>query len=350
MGEKTSAESIASVGVAAVGSIQLYTLFQRLRHRATHPAMDDPGRNLVRWIQIAAITFTLLVAIAVAGLFAWLGPVAVVLAVVIGLIAIVAWLVTAASLWLSAEHRRRAVRYVICEDDYADAPRQIKSAMRRICRSAQSVRSGQAHQRDMFGDLSLDEAAYGAAERAILSSELSAGIRDLRPDAQPSDQALLDDANQQIRQIKAELAAVEASFKRGAKAATGLSQRVTEPERQHAAEQARQCAASAASERREQARARLTEIHLRASSIDPLITDAVSDRIDAVAEGYDDARRISDQVLEKPSVSAARSSDADSGDARSTRAAMARVAKLTAGAATWSAAAAKSGAERFKKQ
>lgn len=349
MGEKTSAESIASVGVAAVGSIQLYRLFQRLRHRAIHPAMDDPGKDLVRWMQLAAIGFAVVVAIASAGLFAWLGPVAIVFAVVIGLIAIVAWLATAASLWLTAERRRRAVRYVICEDDYADAPRQIKSTMRRICRSAQSVRSGQAHQRDMFGDLSLDEAVYGAAERAILSSELCAGIRDLRPDAQSSDQALLDDANQQIRAIKDELAAVEATFKRGAKSAEKLSQRVTEPERQRAAKRARQLAASAASERREQARTRLEEASLRASSVDRLKTDTVSDRINAVAEGYDEARQVSDRVLDGPSVSASRKPDADGSDAGSTRDAMVKAAKLTAGAAKRSAAAARSGVERLKK-
>ncbi len=349
MGEKTSAESIASVGVAAVGSVQLYRLFQRLRHRAIHPAMDDPGKDLVRWMRLAAVGFVVVVAIAAAGLFAWLGPVAIIFAVMISLIAIVAWLATAVSLWINAESRRRAVRYVICEDDYADAPRQIKSTMRRICRSAKSVRSSQAHQRDMFGDLSLDEAVYGAAERAILSSELSAAIRDLRPDAQSSDQALLDDANQQIRAIKDELASVEAALKRGAKSAEKLSQRVTEPERQQAAERTRQDAACAAKERRLQARARLEEASVHASAVDRLETDTVSDRIDAVAEGYDEARKVSDQVSGAPSMPVGPQPDTDGSNAGSTRDALAKAAKRTAGAAKWSAAAAKTGAERFKK-
>lgn len=347
MGENTSADALVSAGVAAVGSVQILRLFQRLRHRAIHPAMEDPGKDLMRWLQFAAIGFGAVAVIASAGLLAWLGPVAIILAVIICLVGIVAWLVAAAGLWLTAERRRRAVRYVICEDDYADAPRQIKSTMRRIYRGAQSVRDSQAHQRDMFGDLSLDEAVYGAAERAILSSELSAGIRDLRPDAQSSDQALLDDANQQIRVIKDELAAVEATFKRGAKSAEKLSQRVTEPERQYAAEQTRQHAASAANERREQARARLEEASLRASSVHRLETDTVSDQINAVAEGYDEARQVSDRVLDRPSVSASHKSDADA--AGSTRDAIVKAAKLTVGAAKWSASAAKSGAERFKK-
>lgn len=349
MGDKSSGESAVSLGIAAVGGIQVFRLFRRLRHRATHPSMEDPGKDLLRWQQLAAAAIAVLVAIAIVGLFAWLGPIAIISAVAIVLVAIVVSVAIALWLWLVAERRRRSVRYVICEDDYADAPRQIKATMRRICHSAKSVQVSQAHQRDMFGDLSVDEVVYGAAQRAILSSELAAAMRDLRPDAASSDQTLLDEANEQIRAIKDELAAVEAAFKRSAKTAEQLSKHVTEPERQRAAERDRLRAESAARERREGARAHLEEVSQQAEIAPVSEFDNMIDRIESVAAGYNDARDASDRVLNGPSATADRASSSDVPSAGSTRDSAKKAAKLTASAAKWSATAAKSSVERLKK-
>lgn len=349
MGERSSVDSAISLSVTAVGGVQLFRLVQRLRHRATHPDMEDPRKDLARQLQLVAIGLAAATAIATGGLVTWLGPVAVLLAIVVGLVAIVAGFAIALWLWLAAERRRRALRYVICEDDYSDAPRQIKSTMRRIYRSAQSVRTSQAHQRNMFGDLSLDEVVYRAAERAILSSELAAAARDLRPDAKSSDQTLLDEANDQIRAIKDELAAVEATFKRSAEIAEDLSQRVTEPDRSRATENARQDAAFEARERGERARTRLEEISMRVNTATTLQPDFVGDRIDSVAAGYYEATKVSDQVLDGPSETINRSSDAQLPTTDGTRDAAMKAARLTSGVAKWTGATAKSTAEKFRK-
>lgn len=349
MGERSSVDSAVSVGVAVVGGVQLYRVIQRLRHRATHPTMEDPGKDLMHWLQLAAIGLAAISAISIVGLFVWLGPVAFILAVVIGLVAIVAWAAVGLCLWLAAERRRRAVRYVICEADYADAPRQIKSTMRRIYRSAESVQSSPAHHLEMFGDLSVTDVVYSAAERAILSSELAAGARDLRPDAQASDQTLLDDVNEQIRAIKDELAVVDATFKRSAKSAEKLSQRVSEPERRRATEQAKQTAAAAASDRRERARAHLEEVSLRVKSTPAAASDDVMERIDAVAAGYDEATHVSNRVLNEPSDRADSDSNTEAPPASTTRDTVAKAAKFTASAAKWSVSAAKSSTDKFKK-
>lgn len=349
MGDKSSVESAVSLGIAAVGGIQVFRLFRRLRHRATHPSMEDPGKDLLRWQQLAAAATAVLAAIAIVGLFAWLGPIAIIPAVAIVLLAMVVSVAIALWLWLVAERRRRAARYVICEDDYADAPRQIKATMRRICQSAKSVQVSQAHQRDMFGDLSLDEVVYGAAERAISSSELSAAMRDLRPDAASSDQSLLDEANQQIRAIKDVLAAVEAAFTRSAKTAEQLSKHVTEPERQRAAERDRLRAESAARERRERARTHLEEVSEQAKMTPVSEPGNMIDRIESVAAGYVDARDASDGVLNRPSATADCESSSDTPPASSTRDSAKIAAKFTASAAKRSATAAKSSVERLKK-
>ncbi|WP_396908636.1 hypothetical protein [Mycolicibacterium sp.] len=349
MAERSSVETAASLAAAGVGGYQLFRLVQRLRHRATHPDMVDPGKDLVRWLQWVACGLAAAVALVAVALFAWLGPVAIILVVVCVLAAVVAGVVAAGWLWVVAEQRRRACRYVLCEEDYADAPRQIKSTMRRIYRSARSVRSGAAHQQDMFGDLSLDQVVYAAAERAILSSELSAGIRDLRPDAKAADQALIENVNEQIRAIKDELASVEATFKRSARTADNLSERITEPERRRAAEHAKEAAEAAASDRRERARTRLEEVSMRADATLDLSHGDVEDRIDAVAAGYDEAKQVSDQILNDLNGVQAPRADTRNDSATTTRDSVRKAAKFTAGqAAKLSAAVAKASGDKLK--
>lgn len=50
MGEKSSVDQAVSLGVAAVGDIQVLRWFQGLRHRETSPHMDDPNKALLRWL------------------------------------------------------------------------------------------------------------------------------------------------------------------------------------------------------------------------------------------------------------------------------------------------------------
>jgi HK97 family phage major capsid protein len=158
---------------------------------------------------------------------------------------------------------------------------------------------------------------------------------------------LLDEVNEQIRAIKDELAAVEAAFKRSAKTAEQLSERVTEPARQRAAEHDRQAAAAAARERRDRARTHLEEVSQRARSAPASESDNVIDRIDSVAAGYNEARHVSDRVLNRPGEFVNVESDADTPPA-SSRDTVKKAVKFTASAAKWSAAAAKSSAEKFK--
>ncbi len=349
MVERSSIDTAASLAAAGIGGHQLFRIFQRLRHRATHPDMEDPGKQLMHWVQWVALGLAATVVAASVALLTWLGPVAIILVVAALLVAVVVWIIVALGLWSVAEQRRRDARYVICEADYADAPRQIKSTMRRIYRSAQSVRSGPAYQRDMFGDLSLDQVVYSAAERAILSSELAAGARDLRPDATAGDQTLLDGVNKQIGAIKGELATVEAAFKRSGKTAETLSARITEPERQRAAEQARTNAAAAAADRRERARTRLEEVSMRANVTTDLGHVDVEDRIGAVAAGYAEAKQVSDETLNDLNGVKAHEADAPNTSSSNARDSVLRVAKFTAGqAAKWSTLAAKAGADKLK--
>jgi hypothetical protein len=288
------------------------------------------------------------VAIAALALIARLGPVAIILVVVCALVALLVWATLALVLWSAAEQRRRASRYVICEADYADAPRPIKSTMRRIYRSAQSMRSGRAYQSDMFGDLGLDHLVYSAAEQAILSAELSAATRDLWPDAKSNDRALLDEANAQIQVIKDELAAVEVTLKRSSKTAAKLSESMMAPERQRVAEQAREQAATAAADRRERARSRLEEVNARANMRFDVEYGGVEDKVRAVAAGYEEVRQVAEGILGGNEGSKSRR-DEVAEDSNTVRDAVFRAAKVTAGKATrFSVATAKAGADKLK--
>lgn len=211
MANGSSVDAPPSLVAAGVDCYRLFQHVQRLRARVTHPEMEDPGKDLVHRLQWPAVVLDAVVVIAAVALFASLGPVAIIPVAVCVLIAIVSGIVTAVRLWLMMEQQRRTCRYVICEAHYADARPQIKSTMRRIYRSADSVRSSATCQQKTFGGLGLDHLVYSAAERAILSSELSARVRDLRPNA---DQALLEEVNEQIRAIQQELATVEATLQR----------------------------------------------------------------------------------------------------------------------------------------
>jgi len=356
MAENSPGGGLVNLVAAGIGGIYIIRLIQRLRRRATNPNIADPGRRYMKWLPwIPAVLIGVLTA-AVIALFAVVDPfLAAIFVVVIALLLAAVGLVAVAGTLVTAEDQRRAQGYVICEDDYADAPRQIKSTMRRIYRFARSIRSGQANQRDMFGDHGLELVVYSAAERAIVASNLAAAARDLKPEAKASDRELLDDANAKIRAIKDELTVVEATLKRATGTAEALSASVTEPEYRREAARAKAEADAAAEDRAQRARTRLIDATLRADATPEFGHADLEDRVTAVAAGYADVKSISDATLGEPQLSSPEASR-ESGSAgvpsdRKAREQMILTAKSTAGkAAQFSVRSAKAGADKLKER
>ncbi|STZ33326.1 Uncharacterised protein [Mycolicibacterium smegmatis] len=256
--------------------------------------MEDPGAKLTRWLPaIAPVALAVVVAVGVATVSAWGAVVGGVLTVASLLVVVIAGIVFAAYLWLAAEDYRRKEGYVVCEADYADAPRQIKATMRRIYRSARAVRVGRAHQDGMFGELELDRLVFAAAEQAILSSEVAAGVRDLKPDAQESDRELIAVADTQIKAITEHLVEVERTLKRSASTADHLSKKIAEPEKRWAEQKAADEARTAAQDRRRRAREKLEEATVEAKAKVPVEAADIEERIAAVATGYDEVTQVS---------------------------------------------------------
>lgn len=298
MSKNSSAvDIIGLVGVGAHGFL-LYRAFQQLRRRVVNPDMNDPGIAMTRWLAwIAPVAAAIVVAIGIATVWAWGGFIGIALTLVCALVVAVAAMALAAYLWLSAEDYRRAMGYVVCEADYPDAPRQIKSTMRRIYRSGHVVRTGQAHQQGMFGEVELDRLVFASAQQAIVASGVAAGIRGLRSDANAGDRELIADAEKQIKEITKHLSDVEARFKRTASTASQLSESIAEPDRLRAEQKAREEASAAAEVRRRQARQKLEQATVEAKATERMDATDLEDRVSAVAAGYVEASRISRQTL-----------------------------------------------------
>lgn len=349
MAENSSADTAGSLLAAGVGGFFLFRLIQRMRYRAVHPHMTDPGGRFTVWLPRVPAILMAIVLVAAVALFAWLGPVAIVLVAVCVVVALVLCALIMLMLWSAADQSRRAGRYMICEMDYAAAPRAIKSTMRRIYRSAASLRSGHANETGIFGDLGLDGLVYFAAERAIVSSELAGSVRELKPDAKSDDHDLLDHAAKQIQAIKAELAEVEGTLKRSADTASTLSVRLGEPERARAAAAAKEEAEAAAADRRDTARAKLEVASIRAEMRMDLGHNELEVQVAAVESGYTEAKRISDCALDDKPVADLPDEQPAQQSTTPTYAAAANVAKVGAGkAAKFAAAAARVGIAKLK--
>lgn len=331
---------------AAVGLYSIVQMILRLRRRAQHPDMADPARTLVVAAKLTSLGLAVLLAVANILAVAYWGFVAVFALIVIDLLLLVA---AAAGMLAVLDRRdkiRRASGYVICELDYPAAPRQVKTAMRRIYNSSRSIRGGRAYLDGMFGDMALDQLVYSAAERAVLSSELSTAVTDLKPDATAADKATLVEANAQIDDIIAYLRDVESALEGGGKSASKLSGQIVEPERQRAAAQQAEAAAEASAARRESARKRVEDATASAAAKKGLDPSDVEDRIHAVSAGYGEAVSISDSALKVPSVDDVKTGDQSKSDSASAaRNATRKAAKITARAST---AAAKSSAQWYK--
>ncbi len=282
---------------AGVGAGYAYRVLRQLRCRAINPDVQDPARNLMRWLQGLAIAVAaLIVAVAVA-LFWSMGPVAIIFAVPLALLLVLLGLLGALYLWAYAEMERRKGGYVICEVHYPDAPRQVKASMRRIYRAARSVKSGVAYTSGVLGKVEMDRLVFAAAERAVVSSELSAAVRDLRPDASEEDRTTMENAANQIKEIVAHLGDVEKALKQSAVTAKSLSDRITEPARRQEAKRVGERQVAARNERRQRARSRLDDARLRAQGLSDIGLHDVTEQISAIDQGHQEASEISATVL-----------------------------------------------------
>jgi hypothetical protein len=346
MANDSSGGGWASALGVGIGAVYVMHLYRRLRARAVDPDGQDPSRILSLLVVWGCPALAVGVLVANIAAFNVVGSEALLPALVLDLVAVVAIVALAIWLWDLADSRRRRTGYVICEASYGDAPRQIKATMRRIYKSARTVRGGTAYQQGMFGAVELDRLVYSAAERAVLSSELCAGMRDLKADARREDHELLETAQQQLADIRVYIEDVEGALTRSADTANRLSASI--PAKEVAAQQAAREAAAAAADRRRHARARVEEASTRASAPTKVAGGDVEDRVSSVYAGYQEASKISNDVLTGP-TSSVPNSDAD--ERPSTRETAWKAAKWTAGKTTKaSVAAAKFGADKLKKR
>ena len=165
---------------AGVGAAYLVSVYQQLRRRAVDPDGRDPASRISLMIKWGCPALALAVVVANVVVFSRVGIAALLIVLVLDVGAVLGIAALAMRLWEIAEGRRRQTGYVICEASYVHAPRHIKSSMRRIYRSGRSVRAGRAFCDQMFGDVQLDQLVYSAAQRAVLSSELSEAVRELK--------------------------------------------------------------------------------------------------------------------------------------------------------------------------
>lgn len=294
---------------------------------------------MVSWLCFALVVATLIVDVAA---FGALGSGALRLVLLFDVVAAVGIAALGAALRDRAESRRHRTGYVICEADYADAPHHIKSAMRRIFKSARAVRGGSAYQTGMFGDLELDRLVYSAAERAVISSELCAGVRDL---GEAQDGELFDTA-EQLADIRRYVREVEAALKRAAKTACRLSTSLSDCAKALATQQAAQRAAEAAADRGRLARTRIEQATARDRTATRVAAGDLEDRVSATYEGYREATKISDEVLYGPTP---QTRDRDADNWPPTLEAVWEAAKFTATTVgTASVAAANWGTDRIK--
>lgn len=297
MAQASSRGTAVPLVAAGVGGAYVFRTVRQLRCRATNPDVPDPARNLMRWLQGLATVVALVIAAATVALIWSIGPAGIIFAIPFALLLVLLGVTGALFLWAYAEAQRRKGGYMICEIHYPDAPRQVKANMRRIYRAGRSVKSGAAYRGGVFGKLEIDRLVYSAADRAVASSQLSAAIRDLRPNARVEDRAVLEKANAQIKEITDYLAEVEQALGQSAATAKGLSDRLDVPSRPEAQQRVVTAQAVARDDRRQRARERLDDVQRRVQSFDDGGLHDVTERIAAVDQGHREASEVSKKVF-----------------------------------------------------
>lgn len=130
--------------LAAAGLYFVVRFILKWRRKAQHPSMVDPARRLMTSLRIVPpVLLVALVTVNVLAVAIW-RLVAAITLIAIDALALIAAGVGVLVVWERAERLRRTTGYVISELEYPAAPRQVKSAMRKIFRSARSIRAGRA--------------------------------------------------------------------------------------------------------------------------------------------------------------------------------------------------------------
>jgi hypothetical protein len=201
----------------------------------------------------------------------------------------------------TVETLRRKHKYFICEDDYATAPSVIQGTMQHIFKSAQSLGTSRAHHEGMFGDIDIDQVLlYSAAERAVRAAEINASLRALKANAGPADEDALRRARVTLRKIGWQLHKVESELAEAAKTSKGLSKKLADAERARAVARKEELAAERRREARARARASIENSTARAKFTTRTDATDIADRVAAVSAGYEEARKVSDDVLHGP--------------------------------------------------
>ncbi|TXH16587.1 MAG: hypothetical protein E6R06_30650 [Mycobacterium sp.] len=204
------------------------------------------------------------------------------------------------------ESRQRKYEYLICADDYVEAPQPIQTKMRKIFESAESLRDNRAHRDGMFGDLDIDRVLYSASEQAVNAATLNVAKRKLQSVPGSVDEDGLRRARAGLHKIGRQLDQVEAELSRAATAANSLSTKIIAAEK--ACEQAAKD--SEATVRRDQKRADahrlLDNAVMQTRSTSRIDTGGIGDHVESVAAGYDDATKITDKVLDPGSTEPAK--------------------------------------------
>jgi hypothetical protein len=270
--------------------------------QVTNPAARDPARALVLAMWCVGLLFGFALIAGNVAVLHWLGfNVLLVrqlgladLLVVGGVVAILV------KLNRMVDTVRRRHGYVICEEDYADAPSVIKGTMRQIFKSAGVLRTSRAHLEGMFGDLDIERFLFSAAEQAVQAAEINASLRALKANAGPADEDALRRARVALRKIGRQLSEVEAELTEAAKTANGLSKRLAEAQRVRAVAQEAELAAERRREARARARDNIETSTTRAKFTMRIDATDIADRVAAVSAGYEEARKVSDDVLHGP--------------------------------------------------
>ncbi|MFJ3113788.1 hypothetical protein ACIPI2_07280 [Micrococcus luteus] len=262
----------SALAAGGVGGVMAFYKIRKHLARVADPDRVDPSRHF--WLFKVAMLSVIVAAL-------WWMVVSIpsdlqaLLAVFLVVAAAIVYFFAAMYVNFRAALHRRTTGYVISEDSYKNAPHSIKVSMRRIYKAAAAIETGRAHTDGMFGDIEVTRLVYSAAQRAVLSSELSASTTDLVRVGGIAALAQTGQAQARLKILVNEIKEVERSLGRTKKAAGQLSSDLDDSSR--AAEQQR------ASEARQQ-RSRTVMDHI----------EDVTARIDAAAAP--DARDIEDRV------------------------------------------------------
>lgn len=265
---------------------------------ATHPTAPDPSRIYMPVVLFLLIVLPVIIAANVFVLIRLgfnmftLAGLIIVTPAILGV-----WGRTFMKVNEMIESRQRKYKYLICADDYEEAPQPIQTTMRKIFESAESLRDNPAYRDGMFGDLDIDRVLYSASEQAVQLATLNAAKRKLQSVPGRVDEDALRRARAGLHKIGRQLDQVEAELSRAATAANGLSAKIIAAEKTRQQKVRDREAAARRDQKRADAQRLLDKAVMQTRSTSRIDTSGIGDHIESVAAGYDDATKITDKVL-----------------------------------------------------